>query len=59
MYTRHAQHTTRGPNVARGSFLHGPQTPNYLTKTHFEQGKNKVVLALGDSKKLFLARHKI
>jgi len=26
--TRHAQHTTRGPNVARESFKFGPQSPN-------------------------------
>jgi len=48
--------------VARVSFLHGPQTPNFhidcLIETHLEQGKNMVVLALGDSKKLCLARHK-
>jgi len=30
-----------------------------LIETHLEQGKNMVVLALGDSKKLFLAHHKI
>ncbi len=28
LYIRHAQHTARGPNVARGYFLFGPRTPN-------------------------------
>ncbi len=30
-----------------------------LIETHFEQGKNMIVKALKDSKKIFLARHKI
>ncbi len=29
IYTRHAQHTARGPNVARGNFLSDPQSPEF------------------------------
>jgi len=31
VYSRHAQHTARGPNVARESFQSGPQSPNLHT----------------------------
>jgi len=31
VYIRHAQHTARGPNVARQSFQTGPQSPNLHT----------------------------
>jgi len=31
LYSRHAQHTARGPNVARHSFQSGPQSPNLST----------------------------
>ena len=35
IYTRHAQHTARGPNVARGSFLFGPPRIKFCAFSFF------------------------
>jgi hypothetical protein len=60
VYYRHAQHTARGPNVARGSFKPGPWSPKFCLFSLFFQEK---ILCMCKNfgpwtlKKKFLVRH--
>ncbi len=65
IYSRHAQHTARGPNVARESFQFGPQSPNLpifgliFDENNVEIAKNSTNLARECFSNTFLARHEI